>query len=196
MSYVKPTFLLGLFLFSLISLFAQKQTRPFKKTIIVKTNVLSFLALKPSISIEKPFTEKWSGEVSFVQGEFNNFLFTDHYDYNGFLFRLKKHFAPFEFGRLSPYVALYTGTLQRNIYTTGHTDNTGWFSLPSRNFTANSIRSGGSLGLSYISKSKIIIDGQSSLGYGRYIKLDNNNPNSFSRGYLDFQLWVSIGYCF
>lgn len=166
------------------------------KRIVVKTNLLSLVAQRPTVTIEKFFSNSFSTEVAFVQGQFNNFLFTDHYGYNGFLVRAKKYFTELEFGSLSPYAALYVGNLKRNIQTTGQVDNTGFWGYPSRDFSANSIRGGGSLGLSYLGKSKIIVDGLASLGYGRYMKVDKPDVNQNTTGYLDAQVWLSIGYCF
>ncbi|HUQ67152.1 MAG TPA: hypothetical protein VM101_13405 [Flavitalea sp.] len=156
---------------------------------------MNFVALKPSISIEKPLRDDFSLEGSFVQGQFNNFFFTDHYDYRGVLMRAKKYFSPVESGAINLYGAIYAGALRRNIQTQGHVDNTGWFSFSSRSFKSQSIRSGGSLGLLYYSKGNILIDGQTSLGYGRYINLDSNDPNTRWKGYLDVQVWLSVGYC-
>jgi hypothetical protein len=175
---------------------AQETSRPLVKRVIIKTNLLSFLAQRPTVTIEKVFSNRFSAEVSLVQGQFNNLLFTDHYDYNGVLITAKKYFKDLEFGSLSPYAAVYIGNLKRNIHTEGHVDNTGYWGYPSRNFSANSIRSGGSLGLSYVSKSKMIVDGHASLGYGRYRKIYKPDVNRNSTGYLDVQVWLSVGYCF
>ena len=179
-----------------VTAFSQETARPLTKRIIVKTNILSLIAQRPTITVEKAFSKTFSTEVSFVQGQFNNFLFTDHYDYNGFLVRAKKYFIDLDFGNVSPYTALYMGTLKRNIQTTGQVDNTGWFGYSSRDFSANSLRGGGSLGLSYISKNKIIIEGLASLGYGKYTKIYKPDVNRNPSGYLDAQIWLSIGYCF
>lgn len=180
-----------------ISAFSQEAGRPLTKKVIVKTNLLSLLAQRPTFTIEKVFLNNFSAEVSFVQGQFNNFLFTDHYDYNGFLVRVKKHFTDLDFGRVSPYAAVYVGNLKRSIQTTGgQIGSSGWIGYPSRDFSANSVRGGGSLGLSYISKSKIVVDGLMSLGYGTYTKVYKPDLNRNSNGYLYAQVWLSIGYCF
>jgi hypothetical protein len=175
--------------------FSQETSRPLTKRLIIKTNLLSFIAQRPTITIEKVFSNSFSTEVAFVQGEFNNFLFTDHYGYNGFLVRAKKYFTNIEFGRVSPYAGIYVGNLKRTIQTTGQVDNSGFWGYPSRDFSANSIRGGGSLGIAYISNSKFIFDGLVSLGYGTYTKVYNPDINH-SSGYLDGQVWLSIGYCF
>jgi hypothetical protein len=47
-----------------------------------------------------------------------------------------------------------------------------------------------------LTKNRIIVDGQASLGYGRYLKINKSDPNTYSNGYLDMQLWLSIGHCF
>jgi hypothetical protein len=189
-------FIIALTLFVSVSVRAQEKTSPLAKRVIVKTNVLSLLAQRPAISVEKVFSKTFSAEASFVQGQFNNFLFTDHYNYSGFLIRVKKHFGDLDFGEVSPYIALYAGNLKRNIQTTGQTDNSGWFGYPSRNFSANSIRGGGSLGLSYFTKSKFVIDAQYSMGYGKYTKFYKPDLNANANGYLDVQVWLSVGYCF
>jgi hypothetical protein len=41
-----------------------------------------------------------------------------------------------------------------------------------------------------------VIDFQTSMGYGRYLNIDKQDPNTYANGYLDMQLWFSIGYCF
>ena len=193
--YMKP-FILALIVFITTSASAQELSRPLTKRVMVKTNVLSLLAKRPTISIEKAFSQTFSTEVSFVQGQFNHILFTDHYDYHGFLIRAKKHLIDLDYGIISPYVALYAGNLKRHIQTTGQVDNTGFWGYPDRDFSANSIRGGGSLGFAYVAKSKFVLDGQGSLGYGRYLSIDKSDPDTYFSGYLDVQLWLSIGYCF
>ena len=190
------SFLLAFIVFIATSASAQESTKPLTKRVLVKTNVLSLLAKRPTVSVEKAFSQTFSTEVSFVQGQFDNFLFTDRYDYHGFLIRAKKHLIKLDYGTISPYVALYAGNLKRHIQTTGQVDNTGFWGYPSRDFTANSIRGGGSLGFTYIAKSKFVLDGQGSLGYGRYLNLDTADPNTYLKGYLDVQVWLSLGYCF
>ena len=170
--------------------------RPLEKRLIVKTNVLSLIAQRPTVSVEKLFPNRLSAELCFVQGQFNNILFTDHYDYGGFLLRLKKFTDDFKFGQVNPFLGTYIGNLKRNIQTEGRTDNSGWFGYPSRYFTANSIRAGGTFGLTYFAKSKFVIEGLGSLGYGRYLNLDKSDPNTNGNGYLDMQVWLSVGYSF
>jgi hypothetical protein len=182
-------FLFILTIFLNFSAFSQKIEKPVTDRIIVKTNLMNLLARGPALTIEKPFTKTFSIEVSFVQGEINNFLFTDHYDYNGFLVRAKKYLTDLKYGEINPYGALYVGNLKRNIETTGH-----WLFAFPRNFSANSIRTGGSLGLMFIGKKKLVVDGLMSLGYGKYIKYYKRDTDS--KGYLDLQMWLSIGYCF
>ena len=179
-----------------ISAYSQQTSSPLTERVIVKTNLLSLVAQRPTVTVEKFFSSSWSAEVSLVQGQFNNFLFIDHYDYHGFLVRAKKHFLDLELGSASPYASWYVGNLMRTLQITGSVDNTGFWASPSWDLSANSIRSGGSLGLSYISQRKIIIDGLASLGYGRYTKIYKPDINGTSTGYLDAQLWLSVGYCF
>lgn len=173
-----------------------QETKPLEKRIVVKTNILNLIAGVPTFSLEKFLTKRTSIEASFVKGQFNNFLFTDHYDYTGFLIRTKIFVGEVTFGSLHPYGALYIGNLKRNIKTQGQSNNNGWFGYPSRDFSANSIRGGGTLGLAFFSKNKFTIDGQGSLGYGRYIHIYTSDPNVYRTGYLDLQLWLSFGYCF
>lgn len=176
---------------------AFSQNKPLDKRIILKTNILSLIAKRPTISIEKAFSKTFSTEISFVQGEFNNFLFTDHYDYNGFLIRFKKYLEPTEYSTINAYFAGYMGNLKRNIQTEGQSiGSSGFFGYPSRDFSSNSLRFGGSFGLLYVTKSRIVIDGQASLGYGRYLNIDKADPSTYSRGFLDTQIWLSIGYSF
>lgn len=171
-------------------------TTTLDKKIIVKSNLLSLVAKRPTLSLEKVFKNRLSTELCYVQGEFNNILFTDHYHYSGFLLRIKKYANNFDVGKISPFIGGYAGNLKRNIYNKGWVDNSGFISFPSRNFSANSVRGGGTMGFSYISKKKWVLEGLAGLGYGRYINYDRHDPNTYMGGYLDMQTWFSVGYCF
>src|ERR1700730_9841430 len=101
----------------IITSFAYSQAKHLKHETIIKTNILSLFAARPSVSFEKLFREKLSLEVSFVQGEFYNLLYTDHYGYDGILIRLKKYFSEVSPGCPLPYEALYLGNLNRKTQT-------------------------------------------------------------------------------
>ncbi|KAA5541631.1 DUF3575 domain-containing protein [Adhaeribacter rhizoryzae] len=195
MRILQQSFTLLLFMLVTSAASAQEPAKPLTKSLFVKTNLLSLLAKRPTFSVEKAFSKTFSTEVSFVQGQFDNLLLTDQYKYHGLLVRAKKYFVGLDYGALSSYAAVYVGNLKRNIQTTGQVDNTGFLGYPDRNFSANSIRSGGSLGLAYFTKNKFMLDGQSSLGYGRYLNINTSDPNTYLKGYLDLQIWFSIGYC-
>ena len=192
---IKP--LLSLVLLGLaFPVFSQEANRLVNKGIIVKTNLLSLVARRPTVSIEKTFRGNLGIEASYVQGQFHNILLTDYYSYNGFLIRAKKYFLDLDYTYPSPFIGIYTGNLFRNIKTEGGSlDNRGWVGYPSRNFSSNSLRGGGTFGISYLTKRKFIIEGLGSIGYGRYINLDKSDPNTYSNGYPDVQVWLSIGYC-
>ena len=171
-----------------ISAFSQTNFEPLNKKIIVKTNVMNLLAKRPALTVEKVFSKRFSAEFSFVQGAVDDFLLTDHYEYMGILFRAKKYITDLDYGRLSPYAGLYIGNLKRSLQTDGTI-----FSIDySRDFLANSIRTGGTLGWTYISNKKLVLDALVSLGYGKYIKYYKDRD---SNGYVDCQFWLSIGYC-
>lgn len=179
-----------------IAAYSQPASKPLSRRVMVKTNLLSLAAQRPTLSVEKVFPSGVSAEVSFVQGHFSNFLLLDLYDYRGFLVRGKKYFTDFELGGVSPYAALYAGTLKRTVQITGQVDNTGFFGYPSSDFSANSIRSGASLGLCYLSQHRVVVDGLASLGYGNYTKIYKPDSNGDLTGYIDAQVWLSVGYCF
>jgi hypothetical protein len=182
--------------FLIIPLFSQSQKIKEPETLIVKTNLLNLVGKGPSISLEKFLSKSFSLELTYMKGEFNDFLLTDHYDYKGFLLRGKKYFDVVKRGEITPYLGAYAGILHRNINTIGHTDNTGFFSYPSRDFSANSIRGGFSVGGLWLLKNHFVTDLQTGLGYGRYINIDRADPDTYPNGYLDIQVWVSIGYYF
>ena len=182
-------------LLATLSLNAQRSTGN-AHGVVLKTNLLNAVMKKPTISVEKLFQNGLSAELSFVQGKFNNFLFTDHYRYYGFLFRGKKHIASLNYGKPIPFWGFYAGTLRRFIQSEGHVTNTGFFSRPSRDFAANSIRLGGSTGASYVSKNRIYLDLQGSLGGGFYTTTYWSNRERSSNAYVDMQIWLNLGYCF
>ena len=182
-----------LLLSTLVSL-SQENKSSLHPTYLVKTNLLSFAASRPTFSLEKVFTPTISAELSFTQGRFNDFLFTDEYSYSGFLLRMKKYITPFVTETITPYVGAYTGNLRRTIRTKGRVDPTGWNSIGSRDFSAQSIRAGGTIGVAYLSRQHFVFDGQTSFGYGRYVHIIR--PDTHLNGFADVQIWLSVGYCF
>ncbi len=155
---------------------------------------MNLLARSPTLTIEKPFSKTLSAEISFIQGRVNNILFYDHYGYNGVLVRAKKYFEKLDYAKICPYMALYIGNLKRSIQSSGSTGIYGLFGYPSHDFSANSIRAGGSAGLTFVGKKKFVVDALMSLGYGKYTRY--YKPEIISKGYLDYQFWLSVGYCF
>jgi len=194
--FITLFFLTGFNCFGQISERISTFARPLEKRLIVKSNILSLVARRPTFSVEKLLPNRFSAELCFVQGQFNNILFTDHYDYSGFLLRIKKYSDDFRIGKINPFLGTYIGNLTRNIQTEGRTDNSGWVGYPSRDFSASSIRAGATGGLTYFSKSRFVIEGLGSLGYGRYLNLDKSDPNTYRNGYPDLQVWLSFGYSF
>lgn len=180
--------------FLLFASFAHAQPTQLSKNVFVKTNLLNLIAKSPAITVEKLFTKTFSAELSFVQGRFDHFLFTDHYRYNGFLLRAKKYLSVPEYNQATPFAGIYIGNLKRDIQTPSFVDNTGWISYPSRDFSAHSIRGGATAGLTFVSRKRIVVESLVSLGLGRYVAYYKADKNS--KGYLDTQLWLSVGYCF
>ena len=165
---------------------AQLKNNFLEKRLIVKTNLLNLFTGKPSVSVEHFFSKSFSGELSFVQGRVNDFLFTDTYTYNGWLLRAKKYLAPVTYKQLNVYTGLYIGNLKRVIQSSGWVDNSGWFGYPGKDFAANSIRGGASMGLVFITSNRIIIDGMGSLGFGKYTTYYKADRNA--KTYLDAQI--------
>ncbi len=176
------------------NLFAQKTVFEQPNWTIVKTNVLNIIAKKPTISIEKKLKENTSLELSYIQGEFKDYLFTDYYAYNGFTLRAKFKHDNNLHKKLKNYTGIYIGNLKRNIEREGGlVDDKGYFIIPYQNYTENSIRAGGTLGTMF-NLNKIIVDMQYSVGYGRYIT--NVQQANHLKGYFDMQLAVMVGYKF
>lgn len=175
---------------------SQETIRPLNQTVVLKTNVLNLIARGPSVSIEKFFPDRFSAELSFVSGRFDNILVADYYDYNGFLLRGKKYFTDVDFGKISPFGGIYAGNLKRNIQRDQYVNSSGYFGWPGRDFSANSIRAGASFGLTYITKSRVLIEGLGSLGYGVYTTVYKQDIERRPTRYLDTQTWLSLGYCF
>lgn len=162
--------------------------------ILVKTNVLNALAKRPAISVEKTFKDKYGLELSYTNGELN--LGRD-YKFNGFLLRAKIYTTPIKTNTLIPFYGLYIGNLNKQIVSKGFVDATGFFSYGStKNFEANSIRTGANAGFLFIPKKHFILEGTTALGYGKYFNAKNYISNPVPKGYLDFQLWLSVGYYF
>ena len=195
--------LIALFFLTSFSTFSQthaekeQSIKNLDNAFAVKSNLLSLIAARPTVSVEKFFPNRISAELCFVQGQFNNIVYTDHYNYSGWLVRIKKYAYDHSTARLNPLLGAYAGNLKRNIVTEeASIGGSSWLSYPSRNFSANSIRAGGTAGISFITKKGVVVEGLSSLGYGCYVNLDHADPNTYMNGYLDMQIWLSVGYCF
>lgn len=178
-------------LLSIISFRIHSQDRP---GLLVKTNVLNALAKRPAISVEKTFSDKYGLELSYTTGELN---WGRDYKFNGFLLRAKIYADDIETQSLIPFYGLYVGNLNKQIVSTGSVDNTGFFSIGrTLNFHANSFRTGANIGFLLIPKEHFFLEGTTALGYGKYFNVKNYISNPAPKGYLDFQLWFSLGYYF
>ena len=165
--------------------------------LIVKTNLLNLVAKRPTVSVEKTFSDLYGLEIAYTFGEIKNLGYRDYYYYDGFLLRAKKYIRPIKKHEANAFYGAYFGNLNKTIVSHGTVDNTGFFSFgQDRDFSANSLRYGGTFGLSFIPKQHFLLEGLTGLGYGNYFNVQNNLNSKTPNGYFDFQLWLSIGYSF
>jgi hypothetical protein len=85
------------------------------KKLIVKTNILNIVANKPTLTLEGIINNKTSIELSFIQGEFKNKLYTDYYGFNGYILRGKSFYNNIKIKKINPYLGAYIGNLKRTI---------------------------------------------------------------------------------
>jgi len=163
--------------------------------ISVKSNLLNLLAKQPSFSIEKTFRQRYGLELSYSSGELN---WGRDYKFSGFLLRGKMYAYDIEAKEITPFWGLYVGNLNKTIVSNNaYVHPTGFLSFGNnRNFKANSIRSGMNLGFLYLPTKRFLIETTTGLGYGKYFNLETFQDRAAPKGYLDFQLWLSVGYTF
>lgn len=163
--------------------------------IYVKTNLLNLVAKRPSFSIEKTITQNYGLELSYTSGELN---WGRDYEYNGFLLRGKMYLYEIKQHEITPFFGIYAGNLNKKIISNNaYVHPTGYLSFGNnRNFKANSIRSGINLGFLYIPTKRFLLETTTGLGYGKYFNVETYQGKDAPKGYLDFQLWLSIGYSF
>jgi hypothetical protein len=165
--------------------------------LIVKTNLLNLVAKRPTLSVEKTFSDLYGLELAYTFGEIKNLGYRDYYRYDGFLLRAKKYIRPIKNREANAFYGAYFGNLNKTVISHSSVDNTGFFSWGhDRDFKANSLRYGGTFGVSFIPKKHFLLEGLTGLGYGDYYNVQNNSRNKLPGGYFDFQLWLSIGYSF
>ena len=80
----KKTLLFIFILFAHLS-FAQDQPNS-----MVKTNIVNLVAKRPTIAIEKTFSNRYGLELAYTSGEIKNLGYRDYLHYEGFLLRAKK----------------------------------------------------------------------------------------------------------
>ena len=163
--------------------------------ISVKSNLLNLLAKQPSFSIEKTFRQRYGLELSYSSGELS---WGRDYKFSGFLLRGKVYAYDIEAKEITPFWGLYAGNLNKTIVSNNaYVHPTGFLSFGNnRNFKANSIRSGMNLGFLYLPTKRFLIETTTGLGYGKYFNLETFQDTAAPKGYLDFQLWLSVGYTF
>jgi len=163
--------------------------------IAVKTNLLNLVAQRPSFSIEKTFKQRYGLEFSYSTGELN---IGREYEYSGFLLRGKKYVYEIKQREITPFFGVYAGNLNKAIVSNNaYVHPTGFLSFGNnRNFKANSFRSGVNLGFVYIPAKRFLLETTTGLGYGKYFNVETFQATNAPKGYLDFQLWLSVGYRF
>lgn len=190
---MKKIFLIFIGIYITNFAFAQEQGG-----LIVKTNLLNLVAKRPSISLEKTFFNIYGLELSYASGEMRHMLSRDYYEYEGFLLRAKKYLVPIEKREANAFYGLYVGTLKKTIQNQGRSGE-GFFdtSTATRDFKANSVRFGGNFGVMFIPAKHLTLEALTGFGYGKYFNMKSNPIYSAPpKGYLDFQLWLSVGYYF
>jgi hypothetical protein len=189
---MKKKTLLFIFVLCNYAIFAQEPAG-----LIIKTNLLNLVAKRPTLSVEKTFSDLYGLEVAYTSGEIKNFGYRDYYHYDGFLLRAKKYIRPIKNREANAFYGAYLGNLNKTIISHGEVDRTGFISLgQTRDFKANSLRYGGTFGVSFIPKKHFLLEGLTGLGYGNYFNVHNNLNSKLPNGYFDFQLWLSVGYSF
>ncbi len=165
--------------------------------LLIKTNVLNLVAKRPTIAVEKIFSNLYGLELAYSSGQIKNFVNLDDYQYEGFLLRAKKYIHPVKKREANAFYGAYFGSMNKRVVSHGTVDHTGFFSWGrDRDFKANSLRYGGTFGVSFIPGKHFLLEGLTGLGYGDYDHVQNNLQNKLPGGYFDFQLWLSIGYSF
>lgn len=161
----------------------------------VKTNLLNFLAKRPSLSIEKTFSKKYGLELSYGSGELN---WGRYYKFDGLLLRSKIYTNEIAQNNIISFYGLYLGYLNKRITAdNAFEDRTGFFSFGNnRDFKASSIRAGGNVGFLFIPKKRFLMESTIGLGYGRYFNIQTYNNRKKPSAYLDFQFSLSVGYSF
>lgn len=82
--------------------YAQDEALISKRSIWIKTNLLNLLAYRPTLTIEKPLSSRWSLGLSYVNGQFTRILLTDHYRYDGFTLDTRYYFNRLNYDSFSP----------------------------------------------------------------------------------------------
>ena len=182
------------FLYLLLFLFIAKNgiaQKPYG--IFLKTNLLNLVAKRPSFSIEKTIALKYGLELSYNTGVLN---WGRDYEYNGFLLRAKMYAYEIKQHEITPFFGIYTGNLNKTIVSNNaYVHPTGYLSFGNdRNFKANSIRSGINIGFLYIPAKRFFLETTTGIGYGKYFNIETFQGSDAPKGYLDFQLALSVGY--
>jgi hypothetical protein len=163
----------------------------FKSNTVVKTNFLNLIAAGPSAAIEFPVKPDVSIMASAAIGKINWGDFGGLMKYQTFTCELRKHVGEFYYGGYAKYI---------NKKVNNDTDYVGggWLLIPAgkdRYFTGNGVTAGGTSGFElYVSK-KINIDFNAQLGYGRYLKMQDQFPQNIPSGnFLDARIAIWVGY--
>ncbi|MGM9475574.1 hypothetical protein ACS5PU_04050 [Pedobacter sp. GSP4] len=158
---------------------------------------MNLIAKRPTIAIEKTFSELYGLELAYTSGEIRNFGYRDYNSYEGFLLRAKKYIRPIKKREANAFYGVYFGNLDKTVVSQRVVDDTGFFGWGrDRDFKAGSLRYGGTFGVSFIPGKHFLLEGLTGLGYGDYYHVQNNLGKKLPGGYFDFQLWLSIGYSF
>jgi len=189
---MKKKTLLFIFISCVYSGFAQNEPG-----LMIKTNILNLIAKRPAIAIEQTFSDFYGLELAYTSGEIKNLGYRDYFHYEGFLLRAKKYIRPIKKREANAFYGVYFGNLDKTVVSHRSVDETGIFSWGrNRDFSAGSLRYGGTFGVSFIPGKHFLLEGLTGLGYGDYYHVHNNLKNRLPGGYFDFQLWLSIGYSF
>lgn len=164
-----------------------------KHKLEIKTNLLNLVAVGPSVALEYKLKENKSVMFSVASG---------HLDYGDFGGVTTYRTATFEFRHYLydnlVFIGPYLKNIDKRVFRKQFfMDGTIPFTIgENRDFAGNGLSIGASFGIKLVLMSKLNLDINSQLGYGRFYKMTDKYANLPSGNYLDARMGIWLGYCF
>ena len=158
-----------------------------ERKLTVSTNLLNLTVAGPSLAVNYKQNERLSFQLYGSTGNFKYLPFEQNYKFKTGIIDLK--YSLFEI----LYVGTYLRYIEKEVKREGYVDNTGFFSINSRDFQGKGLSSGLLLVIIMMDTPRFKLETFAGAGYGKFLSQKDSFNNEDQNGFVDGRAGLLAG---